>query len=240
MKHIRALTFDLDNTLWETDVSILGAEDAMAAHLRDLAPSNWMANFSLETFRAVRKQLVDEKPDIAHNLTVVRRETLIRWFENQGADRLAATDLAEEGFRVFYEERQKVKPYPGTVETLEALSKAYPLGAITNGNADLMAMPIGQYFQFSLQSQHFPKPKPDPVMFEEALRRLNVKPNECLHIGDDIEHDVIGAKQLGMEAVWFNTHARIPEEHVPADHIITNLKELIDILKPHDSSVRPR
>ncbi len=33
MKSIRALTFDLDNTLWETDVSILNAEDVMAAHL---------------------------------------------------------------------------------------------------------------------------------------------------------------------------------------------------------------
>lgn len=231
MKSIRALTFDLDNTLWETDASILGAEDVMAAHLRSLTPAAWMADFSLETFRAVRKQIVEERPDIAHNLTVVRRETLVRWFENRGATRSVAEDLAGEGFRVFYEERQKVDPYPGTAETLEILSKDYPLGAITNGNADLMAMPLGQYFQFSLQSQHFPKPKPDPVMFEEALKRLNVEPHECLHIGDDIEHDVIGAKRLGMKAVWFNTHGRIPEEDVPADHTITKLQELIEILK---------
>ena len=38
MKSIRALTFDLDNTLWETDESILIAEEAMAAHLRSLTP----------------------------------------------------------------------------------------------------------------------------------------------------------------------------------------------------------
>ena len=106
MKSIRALTFDLDNTLWETDVSILNAEDVMAAHLRSLTPAAWMADFSLETFRAVRKQIVEERPDIAHNLTVVRRATLVRWFENQGATRSVAEDLAGEGFRVFYEERQ--------------------------------------------------------------------------------------------------------------------------------------
>ena len=234
MKSIRPLTFDLDNTLWETVVSILGADDVMAAHSRRLTPAPRMADFSLETFRAVRKQIVEERPHIAHNLTVVRRETLVRWFENQGATRSVAEDLAGEGFRVFYEERQKVNPYPGTAETLEVLSKEYPLAAITNGNADLMAMPLGQYFQFSLQSQHFPKPKPDPIMFEEALKRLNVKPHECLHIGDDIEHDVIGAKRLGMRAVWFNTHARIPEEDVPADHTITKLQELIEILKQPD------
>jgi HAD superfamily hydrolase (TIGR01509 family) len=231
MKTIRALTFDLDNTLWETDVSILHAENVMADHLRSLTPTAWMADFSLEAFRTVRKQIVEEQPDIAHNLTVVRRETLVRWFENRGASRSVAEDLAGEGFRVFYEERQNVNPYPGTVETLEILSKEYPLAAITNGNADLMAMPLGQYFQFSLQSQDFPKPKPDPAMFEEAMKRLNVEPHQCLHIGDDIEHDVIGSKRLGMKAVWFNTLARIPEEDVPADHTITELQEIIGILK---------
>ena len=123
MKSIRALTFDLDNTLWETDLSIFKAEDAMAAHLRRLSPSDWMEGFSLDTFRVVRKQIVEEQPAIAHNLTVVRRKTLIRWFENQGATKSIAEELANEGFRIFYEERQKVSPYPDTVETLEILAK---------------------------------------------------------------------------------------------------------------------
>ena len=42
-----------------------------------------MVGFNLDTFRAVREQIVKEQPAIAHNLTVVRRETLIRWFENK-------------------------------------------------------------------------------------------------------------------------------------------------------------
>ena len=63
MKSIRALTFDLDNTLWETDLSILKAEDAMAAHLRRLSPQAWMVGFNLDTFRAVREQIVKEQPD---------------------------------------------------------------------------------------------------------------------------------------------------------------------------------
>jgi putative hydrolase of the HAD superfamily len=97
-----------------------------------------------------------------------------------------------------------------------------------------MAMPLGQYFQFSLQSQHFAKPKPDPVMFEEALKRLAIQPNQCLHIGDDIEHDVMGANRLGIRTVWFNTRAQVPEDDVPADHTITNLKQLLKILKSPD------
>ena len=233
MKSIRALTFDLDNTLWETDVSILRAEDAMVRHLRTLTPAKWMTEFTLDTFHAVRKEVVKERPQIAHNLTIIRKETLKRWFEKQGATNAVAEDLANEGFQVFYEERQNVTPYPGTVETLSQLSKHFKLAAITNGNADLMAMQIGQYFQFSLQSQYFPEPKPAPVMFEEALKRLKVDPHECMHIGDDIEHDVMGARQVGMKTVWFNMHSRSPEGATLADYVITDLRELLHLLMQH-------
>lgn len=233
MKGVRALTFDLDNTLWETDASILRAEDAMARHLRTLTPARWMAEFTLDAFHAVRKEVIKEQPQIAHNLTTIRKETLKRWFENLGATNAVAEDLANEGFQVFYEERQNVTPYPGTVATLSGLSKNFKLAAITNGNADLMAMQIGRYFQFSLQSQHFPEPKPAPVMFEEALKRLKVDPHECMHVGDDIEHDVMGAQQVGMKTVWFNMHSRSPRGDTLADYVITDLRELLHLLKQH-------
>ena len=233
MKLIRALTFDLDNTLWETDVSILRAENVMAHHLKTLTPFEWMAEFNLETFHALRKVVVKEQPQIAHNLTTTRMETLKRWFENRGATSAIADDLAKEGFRVFYEERQNVTPYPGTVATLSQLSKDFKLAAITNGNADLMAMQIGRYFQFSLKSQDFLEPKPAPVMFEEALKRLKVDPHECMHIGDDIEHDVMGARQVGMKTVWFNVHKLSQEGEILADYVITDLRELLHLLKQH-------
>ena len=155
------------------------------------------------------------------------------WFEKQGATNAVAEALANEGFQVFYEERQNVTPYPGTVETLSQLSKHFKLAAITNGNADLMAMQIGRYFQFSLQSQHFPEPKPAPVMFEEALKRLRVDPHECIHVGDDIEHDVMGARQVGMKTVWFNMNNRSPEDDILADYVITDLRELLHLLMQH-------
>ena len=234
MTLIRALTFDLDNTLWETDLSILRAENVMASHLQKIAPRDWMTEFCLETFRAVRCQVINDRPDIEHNFTVVRRETLIRWFESQGAQRTIAKELAEEGFQAFYEERQNVDLYPGTIETLAHLSKFFPLAAITNGNADLMAMPVGQYFQFSLQSQHFPRAKPDPVMFEEALDRLGIAAPECLHIGDDIEDDVEGAKAIGIKTVWFNKKNQKPPTPVQSDYMITDLSELVELLKPLD------
>jgi FMN hydrolase / 5-amino-6-(5-phospho-D-ribitylamino)uracil phosphatase len=227
MNDIQALTFDLDNTLWETDLSILNAEDIMRRHLEDLSPAAWMADFSLEAFRAVRAAVVAEQPDIAHNLTVVRRTTLIRWFESQGASISEATDLAGEGFRIFYHARQQVEPYPGAVETIEALASRYPLGAITNGNADLLAMPIGRHFQFSYKAEDFPAPKPHPVMFEAALDALGVRPEQCLHVGDDIGHDIEGARAAGMRTAWVNTRGLDHSEGQHADLVIREVRDLL-------------
>ena len=228
--NIKAITFDLDNTLWETDVSILNAEQVMQAHLREIAPAAWMADFSLETFRAVRQSVIESAPEIAHNLTVVRRETLVRWFEQQGASHDEAEHMAGEGFRVFYHARQQVDPYPLVEHTLQHLSARFPLAAITNGNADLMAMPLGRYFQFSLQASDFPKAKPDPVMFEEAIRRLNVAPHACLHVGDDPDHDVTGARNAGLKTAWVNTRQLSPELGAHADLTVTQIHDLLEHL----------
>jgi len=199
----------------------------MQAHLREIAPAAWMADFSLETFRAVRQSVIESAPEIAHNLTVVRRETLVRWFEQQGANRDEAEHMAGEGFRVFYHARQQVDPYPLVEHTLQHLSARFPLAAITNGNADLMAMPLGRYFQFSLQASDFPKAKPDPVMFEEAIRRLNVAPHTCLHVGDDPDHDVTGARNAGLKTAWVNTRQLSPELGAHADLTVTQIHDLL-------------
>lgn len=230
MNDIKAITFDLDNTLWETDVSILNAEAVMRRHLEDVAPAAWMADFSLEAFRAVRASVVSEQPEIAHNLTVVRRTTLLRWFQAQGASLAEAEELAGEGFQVFYHARQQVEPYPGAVETIEALAARFPIGAITNGNADLLAMPIGRHFQFAYKAEDFPAPKPHPVMFEAALATLGIAPEQCLHVGDDVAHDIDGAKAAGMRTVWVNTR-RLPEHQGQhADLVLTHVRELLDHL----------
>lgn len=230
MNDIKAITFDLDNTLWETDVSILNAEAIMRRHLEDLAPAAWMADFSLEAFRAVRASVVSEQPEIAHNLTVVRRTTLLRWFQAKGASLAEAEELAGEGFHVFYHARQQVEPYPGAVETIEALAARFPIGAITNGNADLLAMPIGRHFQFSLKAEDFPAAKPHPVMFVAALETLGIAPDQCLHVGDDVAHDIDGAKAAGMRTAWVNTRG-LPIHHGQhADLIMTQVRELLDHL----------
>jgi putative hydrolase of the HAD superfamily len=54
-----------------------------------------------------------------------------------------------------------------------------------------------------------------------------------MHVGDDIEHDVMGARQVGMKTVWFNMHSRSREGDTFADYVITDLRELLHLLTPH-------
>ncbi|MDC1319220.1 HAD-IA family hydrolase [Litorivicinus sp.] len=229
IRDIRALTFDLDNTLWETDISILNAEAVMASHLRNLAPEAWMADFTLENFRKIRALVVTNHSEISHNFSAVRRKTLALWFQSKGAKVSQSEDLADEGFRAFYRERQNVTPYADAESTLEALARKYPIGAITNGNADVMEMSLGRFFQFSLQAQEFPKAKPHPMMFKEALTRFAIEPHHCLHIGDNLEHDIVGAQAAGMKAAWINTRQH-SAAHVVADITIESLRDLLKYL----------
>jgi putative hydrolase of the HAD superfamily len=42
--------------------------------------------------------------------------------------------------------------------------------------------------------------KPDPAIYAEACRRLGVRPQECLHVGDGGSHELTGADEVGMTA----------------------------------------
>ncbi len=228
---IRAITFDLDNTLWETDQSIYRAEDLMRDALHDAA-SHWMHSYSFEALKTHRQQVASEHPDRAHDLSWTRREALQRWFLSQGANPRMAKELADLGFRVFYRERQNVAPYPGVESMLAQLATQFALGAITNGNADLMTMPIGQHFQFSFRAHEFPRPKPAPDMFTAALAHFQIAPDELLHVGDDPEHDVTGAAALGIRTAWVNTRA-LPIDAAPhADWVMDSVVDLLTHLRP--------
>ena len=66
--------------------------------------------------------------------------------------------------------------------------------------------------------------KPDPKIFELALNKANVNPEQSVMIGDDLEADVMGAISLGMEAILYNYHNDKVEDKTIK--VIKNLKEI--------------
>lgn len=79
--------------------------------------------------------------------------------------------------------------------------------------------------RFIVTSENAKSYKPRPEIFEMALEKVNLSPNEVLHIGDSISSDIKGAKPLGINTLWLNRNRK----QVPTDIKCEN-KDLISIL----------
>jgi HAD superfamily hydrolase (TIGR01549 family) len=179
-----------------------------------------------ESLRAIRNQMVTLRPDLQHDLSALRRES-IRLALTQAGDDGA---LAEPAFDLFFAERQRVTLFADAHDTLAFLSSRYPLAAVSNGNADIQLIGIGPYFQHSLSATVLGVAKPDVRIFHAAASALQVQPHEVLHVGDDATLDARGAMDAGMQAVWFNPSAHAWPYDQPPHATVGSLTELRHLL----------
>ena len=198
---IKAVTFDLDDTLWPIAPTILRAEQVLQAWLERHAPAVALA-YPPETMRTLRPEAMAhaEANGTAHDLRGVRRYQIGLAFARAGAD----ARLVEDAYRVFEHQRQEVELYPDVAVALEAIASRYAIGGITNGFADLERTGIGRHFRFSLAAGEFGIAKPDPSIFRAACDKLGHPPEHVLHVGDDPHTDILGARRVGMHTAWIN------------------------------------
>ena len=196
---IRAITLDLDDTVWPITPVMVRAEQVLAEWLRANAPRT-AERWPLERMREMRDAVNREHPDLAHDFTRQRLIALERMFEDAGDD----VALAQPAFDAFFAARCEVEHYADSLEALDRLAARVPLAALSNGNADLSRIGLMHVFRFQLGAREHGRAKPDPSIFHAACERLGVPPDEVLHVGDDIEMDVLGAHRAGLRACWIN------------------------------------
>lgn len=126
-----------------------------------------------------------------------------------------------------------IRLYPEVQEVLARLQEeGYRLGIISNWSWNLRErcaqVGIADEFQVILASAYAGCQKPHPCIFEQALEALKVPAARALHVGDDYEADVVGARGVGMEAVLVDRENPAPARGA---HVISNLRELFPILK---------
>jgi putative hydrolase of the HAD superfamily len=212
---IGAITFDLDFTLWDLNGVLQHAEAVCQGLLEQHYPAV-AARFDPPGLKTLRDGIAAEQPAIAHDVTALRRAGLRRAGELCGYQGRALDALVEEAFEVFLEARHAVRLYPDTLPLLRALHTRLPIGAITNGNAEIARVGLHGYFDFSLSAVELGAAKPSHLVFETAAARAGVAPARIVHIGDDVHSDVYGAATSGMQAVWLDRdNAGWPAE-VPA------------------------
>ncbi len=223
---IRAVCFDLDDTLWDCRPVMRRAEQVLLEFLRANYP-RVLELHDLDSMRALRVQVVREHPSMRHDFTWVRMESLRRHAREAGY----AASMADEAFAAFYQARNDVVVYDDVRPTLERLSGEFRLFAVSNGNANLRAIGLDHYFEASLAAREAGMLKPDPRIFDLLLQRAGLKHAETAHVGDDPEADVEGARRAGLLPVWLNREgASWHRDGPPPPVTIASLHELPAVL----------
>lgn len=225
----RALSLDLDDTLWPIWPSIERAEQALDAFLREYCPRT-AQRYPIHKMRRLREQIAVEHPQFAHDFTHQRKLSLLQAL-NEAGD---GEHHAEAAFEAFYATRNQVEFYPDAMAALHRLSARLPLAALTNGNADLARIGIQEHFRVFVSAREEGHAKPETPIFLTTCERLGLAPADVLHIGDDPLMDVVGARRAGMPSCWINRRKqRWPVDLPRPDLEFATLAGLADWLDHH-------
>ncbi|MEA3292131.1 MAG: HAD-IA family hydrolase [Pseudomonadota bacterium] len=219
---IRAISIDLDDTLWEVGPVIRRAEEAVHAHLAEHFPCV-VQQFDVLSMREVRVQVGREFPELAHDLTALRRISLERMLE---AGEYGATE-AETLMARFLDLRHEVVLFPDVLPALRVLSQKFPLVALSNGNADVFRLPIGEYFCGAVSARGAGVSKPHPEIYRRVAELLELGPAEILHVGDHPVDDVQGGAVAGMATVWVNRDGRSWSGEPAPDYTVSSLSDML-------------
>jgi len=120
----------------------------------------------------------------------------------------------------------------GTIEALDRLRSAgYRLGVVSNsdGRAEegLEAAGLRGYFEVVIDSQLVGFEKPDPRIFEAALRRMALAPEEAIYVGDIYEVDVVGARRARMDVVLLDPLGNHAGRDVPIAASLADVVEMV-------------
>jgi HAD superfamily hydrolase (TIGR01549 family) len=220
--HIKAVLFDLDDTLWPVAPTIQRAEIILQAWLTEQAPL-LVAAHSRESMRERRFALMEQEPHLRIDLWTLRHRVLGELLAASGEDPAKADGAME----VFARERNVVTLYEDVVPGLQHLGRHFQLGSISNGFADLGAIGLDGHFATSVAAHKLGIGKPDSKIFHLACEQLGVAPEEALYVGDDLQLDVQGAQRAGLRAVWMNRFARELPADIKPDLTCTSLHDLI-------------
>jgi putative hydrolase of the HAD superfamily len=226
LNNIRAVAFDLDNTLWDVEPVIARAENQMHEWLRQHCP-RIPERLTAEDMRAAREKLARDEPHNAHDFTYLRIASLARHARECGY----SEEVAEHAFEVFFTARNQLEVFADVQPSLDRLRARYALATLSNGNADLARIGLAHLFVVSLNARQVGVGKPHPRCFERLAQELSLEPAQILYVGDDPLLDVEAARACGLRTAWMNRWRREwPPEFAAADIAVNDCVELVSAL----------
>jgi len=199
------LFFDLDNTLWDFDIN---ARLALQQAITNLNLKGQITDFSLffTFFEQTNNSLWEayRKQEIRQSELVLKRFEII--IDHFGLSGISPGNLNDQYLQLMPEYNHLVD---GALETLDYLkAEGYHLHIITNGLSEVQSKKVknsslAPYFKKIFASEDVNAPKPDKRIFRYALMNCNAKKSRSMIIGDTWETDILGARQMGLDHVFF-------------------------------------
>lgn len=228
-KHI---FFDLDDTLWdfarnsqETLIELFDTYELASAGERSLNQEAFLAAYypiNMELWKQYRENTIDHQ-----TLRTIRFEKLF--------DHLTIPEPKElaKRFSKDYLGIAPTKPHlcPFAKELLEHLHGKYQLHIITNGFPDIQSVKMNSaqldgYFDVVVTSGSTGYKKPSPQIFEYAMEQANAKISESIMIGDSLEADIAGAKNLSLDHIFYNPQQKTHQIEVQKE--VQSLQDLLN------------
>jgi putative hydrolase of the HAD superfamily len=213
---VRAVSLDLDDTLWPVLPALIEAEHCVDRWLKQHHPD--VANaWPIEAMRELRDKVARENTHLSHDFSEQRRITIRHAYAACGIHDAPVDEL----WQIYFAARNNVDLYPDSLPALERIAHRVPIVSISNGNADLEIIGLHHLFHTRLNAAGVGVPKPDAKIFLAAAEALGVAPGEILHVGDDPLLDVVGARDAGLLTVWLNrtgetwSHGPAPDYEFP-------------------------
>ncbi len=208
---IKAISFDLDDTLYANRPVMVSAEAKMVSyfseHFSDVLSGKFQGSFegkelNQKFWSPFRAQAIIKQPDLIHDVVALRLESYFLGALSLGYNQQQAQYKAQQAMAYFSLVRSQFTVPKVSHLLLKQLSVVYPLVAISNGNVDTKAIGIDHYFQHVFHAIGGIKQKPDGQMFQLACTKLSIKPEQLLHVGDCGRADIQGAMAAGCQSAW--------------------------------------
>ena len=219
---IKAISFDLDDTLYDNWPIIIKAEQAQLDYLHQALEQT--RHTDTKYWQKFRFNMAKSNPRLNHDLGLLRKTAtkaqLLAPELALGLNEQEAEHHSQQAFNAFYQQRIKVTIEQDIIKVMEKLAEKLPLVAITNGNACVDTMGLGKVFQFALLAgEKSMAQKPSADMFDEASKRLNIQKENILHIGDSQHSDIQGALKANCMAAWINPEHKLLTTQSGLPHI---------------------
>lgn len=231
---IKAVIFDLDNTLCNTNKALTPSFNTCYKYLYNYYPKINKGQFTRNTVRVFNNLTRKQK------LPLYTTQALF-WDEMFKSLSIKPDPVLIKDLVLLLDDEiaKNVELFNGVDKLLKDLkTRKLKLAILSNGQyvskaQRLQYLNISKYFDFIISTDLIRRDKPSKRPFLYTLDKLKVKPNEAVFVGDELEADISGAKDVGIYAVYnlWNARKLKAEEDIVPDFSINRPQDLIQVLK---------